>query len=153
MLGPKRISPEQLRRRAYVYVRQSTMQQVRGNLESQRRQYGLTRRAQELGWQDVTVIDDDQGRSGGGGAERPGFERLLAAICNERAGIILSVEASRLARNGRDWHKLLEFCGLMGCLLADEEAVYDPRLPNARLLLGMLCTALHNIPYVGYKVM
>ena len=82
------------------------------------------------------VIDDDLGRSGGGVA-RPGFERLLLAICEGRAGIVLAVEASRLARNGRDWHTLLEFCGLVGCLLGDEDGLYDPRLPNDRLLLGM----------------
>jgi len=84
----------------------------------------------------VVIVDDDLGRSGGG-IERPGFERLLLAICEARVGIVLAVEASRLARNGRDWHTLLEFCGLVGCLLADEDGVYDPRLPNDRLLLGM----------------
>jgi hypothetical protein len=83
----------------------------------------------------VVIVDDDLGRSGGG-AERPGFERLLLAICEARVGIVLAVEASRLARNGRDWHTLLEFCGLVGCLLADEDGVYDPRLANDRLLLG-----------------
>ncbi len=93
-------------------------------------------RARILGWAEPVVIDDDLARSGGGIA-RPGFERLLLAICEGRVGIVLAVEASRLARNGRDWHTLLEFCGLVGCLLADEEAVYDPRLPNDRLLLGM----------------
>ena len=82
------------------------------------------------------MVDDDLGRSGGGSA-RPGFERLLVAICEGRVGIVLAVEASRLARNGRDWHTLLEFCGLVSCLLADEQAIYDPRLPNDRLLLGM----------------
>ena len=82
------------------------------------------------------MVDDDLGRSGGGSA-RPGFERMLLAICEGRVGIVLAVEASRLARNGRDWHTLLEFCGLVSCLLADEEAVYDPRLPDDRLLLGM----------------
>ena len=82
------------------------------------------------------VVDDDLGRSGGGSA-RPGFERMLLAICEGRVGIVLAVEASRLARNGRDWHTLLEFCGLVSCLLGDEEAVYDPRLPDDRLLLGM----------------
>ena len=109
---------------------------MRSNLESQRRQYALSERALELGWNEATVIDDDLGRSGGG-VDRPGFERRLAAICREEVGIVLSIEASRLARNGRDWHTLLEFCSLVGCLLADAEAVYDPRLPNDRLLLGM----------------
>ena len=131
-----RITPEQRARRAFVYVRQSTPEQVRSNLESQRRQYALTQRAAELGWDEATVIDDDLSRSGGG-VDRPGFERLLTVICREEVSIVLSVEASRLARNGRDWHTLLEFCSLVGCLLADGEAVYDPRLPNDRLLLGM----------------
>ena len=135
-VGPTRITPEHRARRAFVYVRQSTPEQVRSNLESQRRQYSLTQRAAELGWDEATVIDDDLGRSGGG-VERPGFERLLSAICREEVGIVLSIEASRLARNGRDWHTLLEFCSLVRCLLADWEAVYDPRLPNDRLLLGM----------------
>ena len=89
-----------------------------------------------LGWQDVEVIDDDLGRSGGG-VRRPGFERLLAAICEGRVGAVMSVEASRLARNGRDWHTLLEFCGLVGTIIVDEDGVYDPASPNDRLLLGM----------------
>ena len=121
---------------AYIYVRQSTAYQVVNNLESQRRQYGLVERARQLGWDDVQLVDDDLGRSGGGTA-RPGFEKLLAAICEGRVGAVVSLEASRLARNGRDWHTLLEFCGLVGTLIVDEEAIYDPRSPNDRLLLGM----------------
>ncbi|MBO0742688.1 MAG: recombinase family protein [Hyphomicrobiaceae bacterium] len=131
-----KITPEHLSRQAFVYVRQSTQDQLQHNHESRHRQYGLTDRARKLGWSDVVVVDDDLGRSGGGVA-RPGFERLLVAICEGRVGIVLAVEASRLARNGRDWHTLLEFCGLVGCLLADEDGVYDARLPNDRLLLGM----------------
>ncbi len=131
-----KITPEHLSGSAVVYIRQSTMYQVANNLESQRRQYGLVERAKQLGWQDVQVIDDDLGRSGGGTA-RPGFERLLAAICEGRVGAVISLEASRLARNGRDWHTLLEFCGLVGTLIVDEEGIYDPRSPNDRLLLGM----------------
>jgi excisionase family DNA binding protein len=131
-----KITHEHLARRAFIYVRQSTQDQLSRNHESRRRQYGLDRRARQLGWSEVTVIDDDLGRSGGGAA-RPGFERLLVAICEGRVGVVLAVEASRLARNGRDWHTLLEFCGLVGCLLADEDGVYDPRLANDRLLLGM----------------
>lgn len=91
---------------------------------------------QQLGWSDVQVIDDDLGRSGNGVA-RPGFERLLARICEGRVGAVLSIEASRLARNGRDWHTLLEFCGLVGTLIIDEDGIYDPRQSNDRLLLGM----------------
>jgi DNA invertase Pin-like site-specific DNA recombinase len=82
------------------------------------------------------VIDDDLGRSGAG-SERPGFEKLLAAICEGNVGAVLSIEASRLACNGRDWHTLLEFCGVVGTLIVDEDGVYDPRSPNDRLLLGM----------------
>jgi DNA invertase Pin-like site-specific DNA recombinase len=131
-----RIEADHLAREAIVYVRQSTIDQVMNNVESRRRQYGLVERARQLGWANVRVIDDDLGRSGSG-VTRPGFEKLLAAICEGRVGVVVSIEASRLARNGRDWHTLLEFCGLVGTLIADEDGVYDPRLPNDRLLLGM----------------
>ena len=131
-----KITAEHLARSAIVYVRQSTCYQVANNLESQRRQYSLVERGHQLGWSDVQVIDDDLGRSGGGIA-RPGFEKLLAAICDGRVGAVLSLEASRLARNGRDWHTLLEFCGLVDTLIVDEDGVYEPRSPNDRLLLGM----------------
>jgi len=100
-------------------------EQVAHNLESQRRQYGLADRARLLGWQDVEVIDDDLGRSAGG-VRRPGFERLLAAICEGRVGRChVARGGSRLARNGRDWHTLLEFCGLVGTIIVDEDGVYD----------------------------
>jgi DNA invertase Pin-like site-specific DNA recombinase len=131
-----RITSDHLAGAAFAYVRQSTAYQVVNNLESQRRQYGLVERARQLGWDDVQVVDDDLGRSGGGTA-RPGFEKLLAAICEGKVGAVVSLEASRLARNGRDWHTLLEFCGLVGTLIVDEEAIYDARSPNDRLLLGM----------------
>src|ERR1700704_1455111 len=131
-----KITPEHLARGAYIYVRQSTADQVLNNHESRRRQYGLADRARALGWSTVEVIDDDLGRSGSGIA-RPGFEKLLAAICEGRVGAVMSIEASRLARNGRDWHTLLEFCGLVDTLIVDEDGIYDPRQPNDRLLLGM----------------
>src|SRR5215469_6934233 len=131
-----KITPEHLGRAAFVYVRQSTSDQLLNNHESRRRQYGLVDRARALGWSMVEVIDDDLGRSGSG-VSRPGFEKLLAAICEGRVGAVVSIEASRLARNGRDWHTLLEFCGLVGTLIVDEDGVYDPRHPNDRLLLGM----------------
>ena len=131
-----KITTEHLARSAYVYIRQSTADQLTHNQESRRRQYGLADRACQLGWTTVEVIDDDLGRSGGGTA-RPGFERLLAAICEARVGAVLAIEASRLARNGRDWHTLVEFCGLVGTLIVDEDGIYDPRHPNDRLLLGM----------------
>jgi DNA invertase Pin-like site-specific DNA recombinase len=131
-----KITAEHLSRSAIVYVRQSTFYQVMNNLESGRRQYGLVERARQLGWSDVQVIDEDLGRSGSG-TTRVGFEKLLTAVCDRNVGAVLSLEASRLARNGRDWHTLLEFCGLVGTLIVDEDGVYDPRLPNDRLLLGM----------------
>src|SRR6202165_4037988 len=130
------ITADHLARRACVYVRQSTPGQVQNNLESQRRHYALVDRARTLGWQDIEVIDDDLGMSGSG-TKRPGFERLLRTLCDGQVGAVFSIEASRLARNGRDWHTLLEFCSVVGALLIDAEAVYDPRLTNDRLLLGM----------------
>src|SRR6202140_4886960 len=96
----------------------------------------ITDRARQLGWTMVEVIDDDLGRSGGG-INRPGFERLLAAICEGRVGAVFAIEASRLARNGRDWHTLIEFCGLVGTVIVDEDGIYDPRHSNDRLLLGI----------------
>ena len=131
-----KITPEHLARGAYVYVRQSTGDQLLNNPESRRRQYALETRARSLGWQNVIVIDDDLGRSGSGQL-RPGFERLLAAICAGTAGAVLAIEASRLARNGRDWHTLLEFCALVNTLIIDEDGIHDPRLVNDRLLLGL----------------
>ena len=134
-----KITTEHLARSACIYIRQSTADQLVHNHESRRRQYGLVDRARQLGWTKVEVIDDDLGRSGGGIA-RPGFERLLAAICEGRVGSVLAIEASRLARNGRDWHTLIEFCGLVGTIIVDEDGLYDPRHPNDRLLLGMKAT-------------
>jgi excisionase family DNA binding protein len=131
-----KITPDHLARSAYVYIRQSTADQLLHNAESRRRQYALQERARQLGWADVVVIDHDLGRSGSG-VSRPGFERLLAAICEGHVGAVFAIEASRLARNGRDWHTLIEFCGLVGTLLVDEDGVYEPRHPNDRLLLGM----------------
>ena len=131
-----KITADHLARRACVYIRQSTPDQVQNNLESKRRQYALVDRARALGWQDIDVIDDDLGISGCG-TRRPGFERLLRALCDGQVGAVFSIEASRLARNGRDWHILLEFCSIVGALLIDAEAVYDCRLTNDRLLLGM----------------
>ena len=133
--NPK-ITADHLARRASVYIRQSTPDQVKYNLESKRLQYGLVDRARTLGWQDVEIIDEDLGLSGEG-IPRSGFERLLRAVCEGQVGAVFSIEASRLARNGREWHTLLEFCGIVGVLLIDAQAVYDPRLTNDRLLLGI----------------
>jgi DNA invertase Pin-like site-specific DNA recombinase len=128
-MSDNKIAPEHLARSAIVYIRQSSPQQVANNLESKRRQYGLVERGRELGWSDVQVIDDDLGRTASGAA-RPGFEKMLARICEGSVGAVFSIEASRLARNGRDWHTLLEFCGLVNCLIVDDARVYDPRQPD-----------------------
>ena len=135
-MSPK-ISAEHLARCAIVYIRQSTMSQVIGNLESQRRQYALSEAARAAGFAGVTVIDEDLGRSGSGLAVRPGFQRLVAEVCAGAVGAIYCIEASRLARNGRDWHHLIDLCALTGALVVDPDGVYDPRLMNDRLLLGL----------------
>jgi DNA invertase Pin-like site-specific DNA recombinase len=132
-----KITSEHRSRSAVVYVRQSTPGQVIGNRESQRRQYALAERARELGFAEVEIIDDDLGRSGSGLAARPGFERLVGKVCGGEIGAVFCIEASRLARNGRDWHHLIDFCGLVGTVIVDPDGVYDPRLPNDRLLLGL----------------
>ena len=113
------------------------MAQVTGNLESQRRQYDLAGAAKSAGFGSVTVIDQDLGRSGSGSMERPGFEKLVAMVCTGDVGAVYCIEASRLARNGRDWHHLIDLCALAGTLVVDPDGTYDPRLINDRLLLGL----------------
>jgi DNA invertase Pin-like site-specific DNA recombinase len=135
-MNPK-ITPDHLSRTAVVYVRQSTLVQVTDHLESQRRQYALADTARELGFMHVETIDEDLGRSGSGLVERPGFQRLVASVCTGAVGAVFCLEASRLARNGRDWHHLVDLCALVGTLLIDHDGAYDPRLVNDRLLLGL----------------
>ncbi len=126
-----------LDRRALVYVRQSTTAQVEQNLESTRRQYELVELARAYGFRDVAVVDEDLGRSAGGTTERPGFRAVIAQICDGAIGAVFCLEASRLARNGREWHQLLELCGLMDVRVVDNDGCYDPAAPNDRLLLGL----------------
>ena len=126
-----------LKRKAVVYVRQSTQSQVMTNLESKRRQYDLVSLARERGFIDVEIIDDDLGRSASGTVARPGFDRLVAWLCAGKVGAVLCFDASRLARNGRDWHHLLELCGLVEARVIDLDGIYNPCRPNDRLLLGM----------------
>ena len=126
-----------LNRKAVVYVRQSTQSQVMTNLESKRRQYDLVDVARQRGFVDIEVIDDDLGRSASGTVARPGFDRLVAWLCAGKVGAVLCFDASRLARNGRDWHHLLELCGLVEARVIDLDGVYNPCRPNDRLLLGM----------------
>jgi DNA invertase Pin-like site-specific DNA recombinase len=132
-----KLTPEHLQRRAIIYVRQSSFVQVVHNRESQLRQYNLVDYARELGFVEVETIDEDLGRSGSGLMERPGFQRLVTEVCEGRVGAVFCVEASRLARNGRDWHHLIELCGLVGAVVVDPEGIYDPRIINDRLVLGL----------------
>ena len=133
----EKLRPEHLQRAAYVYVRQSTAQQVRTHREGQQRQYALADRARQLGFARVVIIDEDLGRSGSGLVDRPGFGHLLTAICGGEAGAVFALEASRLARNNRDWHHLLDLCAMTNTVLIDDRGVYDPRQVNDRLVLGL----------------
>ncbi len=134
-----KVQPHHLERAAYLYIRQSSMRQVVENIESTKRQYALRARATALGWPDsrVVVIDSDQGESGASAARREGFQRLVTDVGMGRAGIVMGLEVSRLARNNADWHRLLEICALAETLILDEDGVYDPIDFNDRLLLGL----------------
>ena len=135
----QKVTASHLRRNAYLYVRQSTMRQVFENTESTQRQYGLRQRAVTLGWplDRVIVIDSDLGVSGASATDREGFQKLVAEVGLGRAGIVLGLEVSRLARNSTDWHRLLEICALSETLILDEDGIYDPAHFNDRLLLGL----------------
>ena len=134
-----KVTTDHLRRAAYLYVRQSSLQQVRDHRESTARQYDLQRRAQALGWpsERIVVIDEDLGVSGAAAVERGGFQRLVAEVGLGRVGLVMGLEVSRLARNSADWHRLLEICALAETLILDEDGLYDPSHFNDRLLLGL----------------
>jgi len=134
-----KVTADHLRRDAYLYVRQSTLRQVVENQESTRRQYDLRQRAVALGWPEerVVVIDSDLGKSGASAADRAGFQRLVGDVGTGRAGIVMGLEVSRLARNSSDWHRLLEICALTDTLILDEDGLYEPGHFNDRLLLGL----------------
>jgi DNA invertase Pin-like site-specific DNA recombinase len=137
--GSEKVTPRHLRRAAYLYVRQSTLRQVVENTESTQRQYALRQRAVALGWplEQVVVIDSDQGQSGASTADREGFQRLVRDVGRGRAGLVMGLEVSRLARNSTDWHRLLEICALTETLIVDEDGLYDPAHFNDRLVLGL----------------
>jgi DNA invertase Pin-like site-specific DNA recombinase len=139
MTTATKVTSEHLRRLAYLYVRQSSLQQVQDHRESTARQYDLKRRAQALGWpaEQIVVIDEDLGLSGASATERSGFQRLVADVGLGRVGLVMGLEVSRLARNSSDWHRLLEICALAETLILDEDGVYDPSHFNDRLLLGL----------------
>src|SRR5438128_5187557 len=134
-----KVRAQHLDRAAYLYVRQSTLRQVLNNTESAERQYALRQRAVALGWpvERIVVIDSDQAHSAASAADREGFQRLVADVGLGKAGIVLGLEVSRLARNSADWHRLLEICALGGTLICDEDGLYDPRDFNDRMLLRM----------------
>ncbi|HTQ90893.1 MAG TPA: recombinase family protein, partial [Streptosporangiaceae bacterium] len=134
-----KVTAAHLSRTALLYIRQSSLKQVLRNTESAIRQYDLRGTAIALGWPagQITVIDIDQGHSGASAADREGFQHLVAEVSLGRAGIVLGLECSRLARNSADWHQLLELCAMTGTLICDEDGLYDPRNFNDRLLLGM----------------
>lgn len=136
---PTKVRSSHLARKAIVYVRQSTVQQVQNHRESTARQYALDRRAIQLGWPEdaVVIVDEDQGQSGQSAAGRSGFAYLLSEVALNRVGIVLGLETSRLARSNKDWHQLLELCAIFQTLLADQDGVYDPTQFNDRLLLGL----------------
>ena len=137
-LTPQKVTAKHLQRTAYLYVRQSSLQQVLEHTEGRRRQYQLRERALRLGWpeEQIVVIDNDQGQSGAS-ADRAGFQHLVAEVGLGHAGIVMGLEVSRLARNSTDWHRLLEICALTETLILDEEGLYDPQHFNDRLLLGL----------------
>jgi hypothetical protein len=149
MTHPSKVTPSHLQRAAYVYVRQSTFQQVLKNKESRARQYDFQTRALELGWrpEQVTVIDEDLAESAGTSTQRSGFQRLVADIGLGKVGLILGLEVSRLARNCSDWYRLLEICGPTATLVGDEDGIYDPNCYNDRLLLGLNRPGTQNTPY------
>src|SRR5690606_32103522 len=134
-----KVTARHLGRDAYLYVRQSSLRQVIENTESTQRQYALRQRAVALGWtaDRIIVIDSDLGQSGAYETERVGLQRLVADVGMGRAGIVLGLEVSRLARNSTDWHRLLEICALTDTLILDEDGIYDPAHFNDRLLLGL----------------
>jgi DNA invertase Pin-like site-specific DNA recombinase len=134
-----KVTSAHLARTAYLYVRQSTLRQVLTNTESAARQYALRQKAIALGWEAerIVTIDTDQGQSGASAADREGFQRLVAEVSMGRAGIVLGLEVSRLARNNADWHRLLEICAMSATLICDEDGLYDSTDFNDRLLLGL----------------
>jgi len=135
----EKVNADHLKRNAYLYVRQSTLRQVLENTESTIRQYELRQHAVALGWpiDRIVVIDTDLGQSAATAADREGFQKLVTEVSLGKAGIVLGLEVSRLARNSTDWHRLLEICALTDTLILDEDGVYDPCHFNDRLLLGL----------------
>src|ERR1700760_996346 len=132
-----KVRPHHLERKALLYVRQSSAQQVLHNRESSALQYAMRDRLTALGWSQIEVIDDDLGRSAAGTVQRAGFERMVAEVCLGKVGAVCAREVSRFARNSRDWQQLIEMCRVVDTVLVDHETIYAPRHGNDRLLLGL----------------
>lgn len=134
----QKVTTAHLKKNAFLYIRQSTLRQVIENTESTKRQYNLQKQAERLGWpcNQIKIIDTDMGESGAS-QDREGFKKLVSEVGLGNAGIVMSLEVSRLARNSTDWHRLIEICALTGTLILDEEGVYNPSHFNDRLLLGL----------------
>jgi DNA invertase Pin-like site-specific DNA recombinase len=139
VVGSPKVKPEHLARDAALYIRQSSLHQLRDNRESTARQYQLHDRLLALGWRrdQIVIIDEDLGVSGSGSVERDGFRRLLKLVTDHEVGIVLGLEMSRLARNSKDWHDLFEVCAVFDSLIADEDGLFCPNDPNDRMVLGL----------------
>jgi DNA invertase Pin-like site-specific DNA recombinase len=146
MIRSELITPAHLARKAIIYIRQSTPQQMLSNQESLRLQYALQQRALDLGWQaeDIEIIDADLGLTAASAQHREGFKELVSKVALGQVGLVLSYEVTRLSRNCSDWYPLLDICGFKNCLIADRDGIYDPGSPNGRLLLGLKGTAHHS---------
>src|SRR5947208_8543780 len=134
-----KVTQQHLDHDAYLYIRQSTPHQVLENTESTPRQYAFRDRALALGWplERIHVLDCDLGKSGSQSAGRDGFQQLVSEVALGKAGMVMGLEVSRLARNSADWHRLIELCAIAGTLILDEDGLYDPAAFNDRLLLGL----------------
>jgi DNA invertase Pin-like site-specific DNA recombinase len=132
-----KIKPQHLQRKAILYIRQSSPRQVSHNQESRKLQYAMKQPLEQLGWQDIEIIDDDLGCTAAGTVTRQGFERMVAEVCLGKVGAVAAREVSRFARNSREWQKLVEMCRVVDTLLIDQDTVYAPRQGNDRLLLGL----------------
>jgi len=136
-MSTDKIGPQHLRRKAILYVRQSSAHQVLHNRESSALQYAMRDRLTALGFTEIEVIDEDLGRSAAGSVQRSGFERMVAEVCLGKVGAVCAREVSRFARNSRDWQQLIEMCRVVDTVLVDQETIYAPRHGNDRLLLGL----------------
>jgi DNA invertase Pin-like site-specific DNA recombinase len=133
----EKIRPQNLERKAILYIRQSSAYQVTHNLESQKLQYAMQERLRQLGWREIEVVDEDLGRSAAGTVARTGFERMVSEVCLGKVGAVAAREVSRFARNSREWQRLVEVCRVVDTILIDQETIYAPRHSNDRLLLGL----------------